>query len=251
LTDEQHAVDLLPELALGVLPEDEADTLRQHLAGCESCRAEFEEMERVARLLPLAAADVSPSPAVKEGLLERIEHEPRPLVPRETAHRPRWWIGAVAAAVAALVVIGGIGGYLLRGDSDTAGQDAGRDAQLLASVAQGSAATAKAGSGGLQLSFLRSPGAAEGFAWVQSFPALPEGKAYQAWFTKDGTTFEPGEVFSTENGGVWLKASSDLGDYAAMAFTIEDSAGVKEPTQAPFVVVPLSGAAMNITIKGK
>ena len=252
MTEPTHPVDLLPELALGVLSADESVDVLAHLRGCQECGRELAEMQRVTGLLPFAATDVNPSPAVKDGLLERIAHEPRPIAKRQGTGRPRWWIGTIAAGVAALLVVGGIAGYLLNGGTDTSSlkRDSARDSQLLGSVAQGNASTAKATSGGMQLTFLRAPGAAEGFAWVQSFPALPSGKAYQTWFTRDGKSFEPGAVFSNGNGGVWLMAGGDLNDYAAMAFTIEDSAGAKQPTQDPFVVVPLKDAAMNITVGG-
>ena len=71
----------------------------------------------------------------------------------------------------------------------------------------------------------------------------PEGKAYQAWFTRDGASFEPSTVFSTRQGGVWLPATAALDQYAAIGFTIEDDAGAKQPTQAPFAVMPLQAAA--------
>jgi hypothetical protein len=74
---------------------------------------------------------------------------------------------------------------------------------------------------------------------VEGMPVLPAGKAYQAWFTRDGTHFEPSDVFTTRSGGVWLHTGGTVADYQAMAFTIEDAAGAKQPTQAPFVQLAL------------
>jgi hypothetical protein len=113
---------------------------------------------------------------------------------------------------------------------------------VLQAAAQGTLSVARGESGGVTASFVRAPGQSEGFAWVQGMPALPEGKAYQAWFTRDMKHFEPSSVFDTASGGVWLPAAGPLSDYAAMAFTIEDDHGAQAPTGEPFVVVDLTKA---------
>src|SRR6185295_5089475 len=94
----------------------------------------------------------------------------------------------------------------------------------------------------MQAVLLRAPGAHDAFAWLQGLPALPAGKAYQAWFTKDGTTMEPSAVFGA-SGGIWLPAASEIEDFVAMGLTIEDDGGAKAPTQAPFMVVPFKTTA--------
>jgi hypothetical protein len=242
-------VDWLPELALGVLAEPEAHGVRAHLDECESCRAEYSEMTRVAKLLPLAAEDAAPSPAVKDGLLERIAHEPRPLPLREgrEARRPTWWLGAIAAGVAALVVGAGVAGYALHSNDNSDLKRTNADqAQVLAAVARGDAHTVQAQSGQMKLTLISAPQSSEAFAYVTGMPALPEGKAYQAWFSKDGKTFEPSTVFTTNDGGVWLSANSALSGYSVAAFTIENSDGAQQPTRQPFAAVDLKGAAKAI-----
>ncbi len=246
MTETPHPVDLLPELALGVLPEEDAATVRAHLADCPSCEAEFAEMRRVALLLPLAAEDTAPSPAVKDGLLERIAREPRALPAPVARRRTLPWFAAAAAGVALLVVGGAVGYVLNSSDNSDLKQEIARQGDLVEAVARGNASTAHTTSGDVQMAFLRAPGASEGFAWVEGMPTLPSGKAYEAWFSKDGKTFEPSTVFTTDNGGVWIDAGSDLGGFAAMAFTIEDAGGSQQPTQAPFAVMDLKTSAMVI-----
>jgi anti-sigma factor RsiW len=238
----EHPLEFLPELALGVLSEDEAPDIRTHLATCDMCTAEFEEMARVARLLPLAVEDIEPGPAVKDGLLERIAAEPR-IIPFRRAARPWQWIAAAAAAAAVFLAVGGVLGATLLGDSNgDLERDVKRQGELVQAVAQGTAARDDFRAGDMQAVLLRAPGAAEGFAWLQGLPPLPAGKAYQAWFTRDGTTMEPSAVFARD-GGVWLPAGSKLEDFVAMGFTIEDDGGATAPTQAPFMVVPFKTAA--------
>ena len=251
-----HPVDLLPELALGVLSEADAAEVREHLAACASCTAEYREMERVAGLLPFGVEDVAPPPAIKAGLMERISHEPRklPVVAGGkgragvTQWRPAYWFGAAAAGIAVLV-LGGLAGFLIgHGGGGSSSADAVlrannlRQAALVQAVANGTVARITVTQGGATATLLRAPGSSDAFAWLEGLPALPAGKAYEAWVTPDGKQFEPSTVFSNGQ-GVWLVASRDFGTYEAVALTIEDKGGARQPTQAPFLEVKLNGTA--------
>ncbi|MEO9254220.1 MAG: zf-HC2 domain-containing protein, partial [Tepidiformaceae bacterium] len=98
----EHPVDFLPELALGALPEIEAARLRRHIDGCASCTAEYLLMVRVAGVLPLAGEDVNVSPSVRDGLMGRIEREPRPI---GQSRRSGWyWRPAALAAGIGLLI---------------------------------------------------------------------------------------------------------------------------------------------------
>jgi anti-sigma factor RsiW len=241
----EHPLEFLPELALEALEEREAPAVRAHLATCETCRSEFEEMERVARLLPLAAEDVGPEPSVKAGLMERIAAEPR-VVPFSGRGRSRWqWLAATAAAAAVFLTLGAVLGVAFGGNDDSALQrDVSRQGRLVQAVAEGTAARDDFQSGGMQAVVLRARESHEAFAWLQGLPPLPAGKAYQAWFTKDGMNMEPSAVFRSP-GGVWLPAGGKLEEFVAMGLTIEDEDGASAPTQAPFMVVPFKQAALE------
>lgn len=242
-TDVEHPLEFLPELALGVLPAIDATPVLAHLAGCESCRAEHEEMARVVALLPLAASDVSPSETVKAGLLERIAREPRPIV-RPLRRLRRW--SAVAAAAAVLLAGALLAGYAI-------GQSGGnerelqvrlrRQATLVQAAAKGTMLTSEATNGDAWASLVRAPGATWGYVWVDGLPELPRGKAYQAWFTRDGKTFEPSATFAVSKGGVWVWADTQIENYAGLGLTIEDAAGGKTPSADPFVKIALGGGS--------
>ena len=234
-----------------MLGESEAAPIRAHAASCEACGAELAEMTRVARLLPLAAGDTVPAPSLRAAVLERIAAEPVPLRPPQAApalvgapipfRRPRWqWPAAVAASAAALIVAGGAAGFALRtaDDSTQLEREAALQAQVVTSAARGNLQLAHGQKGGVKAAFVRAPGEAAGFVLVDGLPALPQGKAYQGWYTKDGKSFEPSSVFKGE-AGAWLPAASALDGYSAMALTVEDEAGARVPSQLPFVVVEL------------
>ena len=249
---DDHPVDYLAELALGVLAEDDAAPLRAHLAACPACQAELAEMTRVARLLPLAAEDTPPAPSLRATVLERIAAEPlafpgpshgrHPGAPPVPLRRLHWqWFAAVAASAAALVVVGGAAGFALRSPDDSAPleREAARQAQVVTSAARGDLRLARGQKGDVKAAFVRAPGQAEGFVLVEGLPPLAPGKAYQGWYTRDGTNFEPSNVFKGQSGS-WLPAASSLDGYTAMALTVEDEAGARVPSQAPFVVVDLN-----------
>ena len=239
----QHPQDLLPELALGVLGENESVQIRQHLAVCDSCRAEYMEMEQVARLLPMASDDVRLSPAVREGVMTRIGREPR-----RAAAKPGWRFRPLAMAAGIALLIGaGIGiGFGLGNLGGGSNNVSSRDSALMTALLNGSAETAQVQSGDLSMRFVHAPGATAGFVSGQGLPPLPSGKAYEAWFTKDGTHMEPATVFSS-GGGTWIEAPGPIAQYVAVGFTVENSGGAKTPTSKPFAVLPLthggSGAA--------
>jgi len=242
LTDQNdHPVDLLPELALGVLDAEEAVRVEDHLEECEECAAEFAEIRHVAGLMERAARGT-------EGAAEDLESEGEE-APVEKKRRGAGtiaaWASAVAVAVALTMIAGGFVGYAFR-DANPSGteRDAQRQGNLVQAFAEGTVAVSQLQAGGLSAKLLRAPGQSEGFAWVSGMPSLTAGKVYQAWFTKDGKSFEPSDTFTTNHGGVWLAAAGSLDSYSALAFTIEDSAGAAQPTQAPFAVVNLKQAVM-------
>ena len=238
-----HPREWLPELALGVLPEAEADPVRAHLEGCAECQAEFVTMTRAAELLPLAAPAEVPGTGGRERLLARVKTEPRS-GGKILAFRRRAAWGAVAAAAVLLLFVG-VGGFW-------AGQQTGPDAELVdrqgavvVAAATGELEVSRGGGGTARVALVRAPGEQAGFAFVEGLPELPAGRAYQAWFSRDGATFEPSSVFSSSDGGVWLTAGDAMRNYVALAFTIEDDGGAEQPPSDPFTVVPLNPSAAS------
>ncbi|MGE3073514.1 MAG: anti-sigma factor [Dehalococcoidia bacterium] len=245
MTEDLHPLEYLPELALGVLAEDDAPGIREHLETCATCRAEYETMVGAARLLPFAMEEAEPGPGVREELMQRIASEPRPLRPR--AGWQRWQqLTAIAAAAAMLVVVGGFAGALLFGSSDASIKDEhARQRTLVEAVAEGSARREAAEQDGVSAALVYAPGTSSAFAWLDNLPSLPEGKAYQAWFIQDGNAV-PSDHFSDAQGGVWLAAPGDVSAFGAFALTIEDKDGAKQPTSQPFMVVALGTAASRL-----
>jgi hypothetical protein len=240
--------ELLAEYALGVLNEAEAASVLAYLATDSEARDEYEEMVRVVRLLPLVAEEQSPGEHVRDGLMERIASEPRN-VRRLHPARPapiRRWVTSFGALAAAFALIAGSVGYFIGGRTAEENALQGqlvRQSALVEAAARGTLSVSRAEATGQRMALAYAPGASEAFVYVSGLLALPPGKAFQAWFTRDGTVFEPAEVFTLREGGVWLRANGQVNDYAAAGFTIEDEAGAKTPSQAPFMTLPLGASA--------
>ncbi|HZL71188.1 MAG TPA: anti-sigma factor [Planctomycetota bacterium] len=83
--------------ALGALDGEDLARFTSHLAGCEECRRAVAEHEKAAEALALSLAPVRPSPAVKEGLLDRVR-------PRRASSPFGWKISAAACLLAAVAL---------------------------------------------------------------------------------------------------------------------------------------------------
>jgi hypothetical protein len=247
IPESEHPLDFLPELALGVLAEDEAPAIREHLAGCPSCQAEYATMSQAARMLPFAAEETEPNPKLREGLMQRIASEPRLMRPRSgTTAWPAWQrFASIAAAAAVLVVAGAFAGAQLWGgnDEDLEAENE-RSGAFVQAIAQGNARRDTAESGASKAMVVYVPGHTSAFAWLEGMPALPSGKAYQAWFIADGAP-RPSTVFSQPSGGVWLESPEDVAKFGSIGLTIEDEDGANAPSQAPFMVVELNRSAAS------
>lgn len=244
---DEHPLDFLPELALGVLPASDAASVEAHLASCESCRAEYDEMSRVARLLPLASEDTEPSPELKGGVMERIAMEPRPLAAARQGRivRPNWaWTTGAVAAGLVLLALGGIGGWAL-GQDDTSDleRQAAAQQQVVDAAAQGTLRVSRAeGEGDARATLLSVPGSRTAFVMLENAPALPAGKRYQSWYIAGAKAPVPGQL--SDEPRIWLQAKdAPIEDFSAVAFTIEDEDGADQPSQTPFMVIEVAAAA--------
>jgi anti-sigma-K factor RskA len=202
-------------------------------------------MERAALLLPYAVEDTEPGPQVRESLMQRIASEPTVLRPR--SGWPVWQrFTAIAAAAAVLIVAGGFAGALLNsGGNGSLEEENSRQGALVQAVAEGNARRQTGQQDGSSAVLVYAPGNNSAFAWVEDLPALPKGKAYQAWFIADGSP-KPSNVFSASQGGIWVESPGDVAEFGAFALTIEDEGGAPTPSQEPFIVLNLGTAASRV-----
>jgi anti-sigma-K factor RskA len=222
--------DNIGSYVLGALPELEAELLERHLAGCESCRAEVEELQPVTAAMARSVPQVEPPASLKASLMEIVNAEAAARAGAEP-QRPRrerrsfgsWFSGlrprmatAMALGVLALGVVVGVGVGQL------AGSDGAKSTTIAAKIDRklmpsGDASLAvKGGTGKLELT---------------DAPQPPAGRVYQVWF-QHGKTIERGGTFRPHSDGSY-SAEVPVEDTDAVMVTVEREGGVPAPTGPP------------------
>ena len=230
MLEETHVLDLLPAYAIGSLDVDELSRVEEHLASCLLCRSESRDLQEVSAQLGLAAPVASPSPDLKDRLMQRLRRgrgvQPeRSLV--EPPPRPFWERLLPAWGLASLVLIVALAGANLflwqRMDRLEFSSPGGMRAVPLSPPDAASPATGFV---------LISADGDDGALVVDGLPPLDEDQQYQLWLIRDGTRTS-GAVFSTderEYGGTRIRAPRPLLDYSAVGITIEPAGGSPQPT---------------------
>jgi anti-sigma-K factor RskA len=214
--DAETLHDLTAAYALDALEPGEREAYEAHLAGCERCRDEVAEFSSVAAALAHAVEPASPSPALRERILDAARAERPKVVPL----RPRWaYPVAAVVAVAACTAIGlGIWNVSLH---DRLGNSNAEAIQRVAvSGAPGSFVVYSGRSAGLVLSGVGS---------------APSGKTYDAWVI-NGKTTSPAGLFPGGRGVTYVPLHRKVSKGSVVAVTVEPAGGSAQPTAKPFLV---------------
>jgi anti-sigma-K factor RskA len=221
--------DNIGAYVLGALPELEAELLERHLATCESCRAEVEELRPVTAAIARSVPQVEAPPSLKASLMEIVNSEAAARADGEPARRRErrsfgsWFSGlqprmaaAMAVGVLALgVAVGiGVGRIAGSGGDDTRTVAAKIDRKQMPT---GDASLAVNGD--------------EGELQLTDAPQPPAGRVYQLWY-QHGKTIERGGTFRPRGDGSY-SASVPVGNTDAVMVTVERAGGVPAPTGPP------------------
>jgi len=236
----------LAALTLGepLAPDDQAPLLA-HLARCERCRRRLDDYATVARLLPLAAPEVAPSPELRARILAaagQTRSAPRPLAPRGVpwARWRRLGQPALGLALAALLAIGLNRELAVRGlQAQISAQQAqtqtnigivtaafGNDDAIEATL--GPSAAAPAASGRVFI----SPGEPAVAIYARDLPQLPQGQIYQVWLVTPAGTVGAGTFAVNPAGRGWrpLRPPEPLVSVERVFVTMEPTGGSPQPT---------------------
>lgn len=238
MAEELHVTDLLPAYALGSLGAEETRRVDEHLANCLICRGELKSFESVADQLSLAASLNTPSPDLKDRLMQRVQAT-RPQSRAEVQMPARPWFERLLPAwgLASLLLVLALAGSNLflwqRMNQVEFLTSPGRmRAVPLTATEQGSPATGFV---------LISASGDEGALVVDGLPPLAENQQYQLWLIRDGKRTS-GAVFSTDEksyGGTRIRAPRPLLDYSSVGITIEPTGGSPQPTGKKVLGGPL------------
>lgn len=226
--------------AFGVLDGAELSCFERHLPGCGRC-AEVVDGDRVAVLaLSLTAPEVEPAPDLKARLLARAAAEAeagpaqggpatgglaargpaaggpagRPTRARRAAPSPLTWLLPLAAMVLALLAGAGLLSRELAG------------AQIVASAPLEN----RAGRGQAEVLVRRS---GEGVIQLSGFEDLTDGRVYQAWVIRPGSSPQP--TGATVSGDGTMTLDGDVRG-TRVAVTLETGPGAQVPNRPPFLV---------------
>jgi anti-sigma-K factor RskA len=211
---------------LGALPELETELLERHLAGCESCRAEVEELRPVTAAIGRSVPQVEPPPSLKASLMEIVNAEAaQPTRQRGRRSFGDWFAGvqprmaaAMAVGVLALGVLVGVAVDQLAGSggSETTTVAAQVDRTRLPN---GRASLAVEGDRGrLQMTGMPQP---------------PAGRVYQLWY-QHGKSIERGGTFRPGRDGSY-RADLPVRGADAVMLTVEREGGAPAPTMKPIM----------------
>jgi anti-sigma-K factor RskA len=226
--------------ALDAVTDIEGAGFERHVAGCESCAQELDELRATVARLSDATSRSAP-PHLKESVLATVA-QTRQLPPgsdrdaRGAAKRCRGWRGWAAAAAAAVVVAAGSGvaGYEISNSRV-------RDAQRAASAAEAQNAqinsvltasdahvhTDRLAAGG-QVTVVVSAKLNEGVAVLSDMPPLSNNRVYQLWLIYGQQAKSVGVMNPNVVAGTQLFA----GVHGATTFAIsaEKAGGASVPT---------------------
>jgi anti-sigma-K factor RskA len=222
--------DNIGAYVLGALPELEVEIFERHLAGCESCRAEVEDLMPVTAALSRSVPQVDPPPSLKANLMEIVNAEAAVRADEvRPAHRRRSfgeWVASLqprtaiasAMAVLAIGVLVGVGIAQLGSSGSTSARtiSAKIDRKLMPT-------------GNAELQVKGKTGKLE----LTNAPAPPRGRTYQLWY-QHGKTIERGNTFRPRPDGSY-QASLPVGDANAVMVTVERSGGAPAPTGPPIM----------------
>jgi anti-sigma-K factor RskA len=252
---EQETVqDLAAAYALGALSPEETRRFEAMLAGSPEAQREVAEYREVAALLALAGPEAAPSPDLRERMLSRIRAPSARPAPSLRRRSSPW--GALAAGLVAAVGLGF--GYVQLREAQDLRAELGRIMQRLATTSElltEREATLNAifepGVRMFQLTASGDPDPGIQLFWdrerhraiVHGFKLkpVPEGRAYQLWFIKDGAPV-PSVTFKPEPTGhvkvEQIPVPAD-GEVSAAAVTVEPESGSTQPTSPILLVGPL------------
>jgi anti-sigma-K factor RskA len=251
--EQETLQDLAAAYALGALSPEEARRFEAFLAGSREAQREVAEYRDVAALLALGGPEAAPSPDLRERMLSRIRGPAAH--PTAAPRRSAPW----SALAAGLVAAAGLGfGYVqlrevrdLRAELSRTMQRLTETSQLLTAREATLNAIFEPGVQMFQLTASGDPDPLIQLFWdrerhraiVHGFKLeqVPEGRAYQLWFIKDGAPV-PSVTFKPEpTGHVKLEqipVPAD-GEVSAAAVTVEPESGSTRPTTPILLVGPL------------
>lgn len=240
--------------ALDALDPHEHVEFEQHLATCDLCRVETDELiETAARLGSVAEA--VPPPGMRARVLAAVAKTPqqRPTVVSLQSRRHRPWTTPGLAVAAALLAVLGVGvgvqqwsqdqdqrqNEAVKVEQDAQAQREGRIADVL--TAGDKVAYDTQSPSGLHLTVVKSQEMDAAVVSLRNLPPLGEGRSYQVWRITGGEVASAGLIraddISLDRATMLMQ---DVAGTKSVAVTEEPADGSQQPTTKPLIDLGLA-----------
>lgn len=238
MSNDAHVFDLLPAYVLGSLDADEARGVEEHLLSCVICRSESNSFQAVSDQLSFAAPMATPSPDLRDRLMQRVQTAQSESSARVQATKRPWLERFLPAwglaSLCFIVLLAGFNVFLWQRLNHLEAYTAsgGMRAVPLSTHIVDSAATGFV---------LISANGDDGALVVDGLPQLDDAHQYQLWLIHNGQKTS-GAVFSTDEknyGGTRIRAPGSLLEYSAVEITVEPTGGSSQPTGEDVLGGPL------------
>jgi anti-sigma-K factor RskA len=237
MSDHERWADAAGAYVLGAMPEGERRRYEAHLAECEICRDEVDDLRPAAAVLPVASPPMAPPAALKQRIMVEVEREAAllaeagPSADRPPRRRRRPLLGGwrLAPAAAAVLAAGVLAGFAIGG---LGGEDGPQTYAVTVDRAQAPDARAE-----LHVDDGEAMLVAEGL------PTPPEGRVYQVWIMHpDSPDPEPTSALflPRSDGSAAAAVPGSLTNMEAVLVTHEPSGGSRTPSQRPLLSAPMS-----------
>jgi anti-sigma factor RsiW len=238
--------------AVDALPDDERRAFEEHLAACEACTQEVEELQATAARLG-AASSATPPAGLRDAVMAQIadvrQEAPSrlpsvPDLPRITPSRR--WMSSVLAPAAAIVAIAILGlSAIVANLNGRIDQIESESSQLTNVIAAADAQTVEIDTGGSETArLIVSPSLSEGVLLVNGMAAAPDDHRFAIWLIDgEGNPEFAGSFDVDDRGRATRVVAGDLAGTAALGVTVEPAdQPVTRPTSDPLMVAELPSA---------
>jgi anti-sigma-K factor RskA len=235
-TNHEHWDDAAGAYVLGALPDEERRGFEAHLATCEACRVEVDQLAGAADALPVSAPAMVPPPALKARIMAEVNREAallaaagsgadRPEAAKPRRRERRRWFGLQSVVLACTTLLAGIG--------VGAAVFAGGGGKTLTVAASGTAANAVAE---VDVSGDKA------VLVAHNMPEPGQGKTYQVWLKRPGEAPQPTSALFTplSDGSATATVTGDLNDGDQILVTAEPEGGSPMPTSDPVLAAQMT-----------
>jgi anti-sigma-K factor RskA len=234
MTTPDDILDLAVPYALHALSDAERGELESRLARSDAADAFFDEVRAIREAMAAVSAgtELDPPASLRERVLTAAGDDTVRTLPRRPQRR---WRSTVLAAAAALVIgLGAVGiGMTLRPAEQPS------TAQQIFAAPDVRTVFGDIPVGG-QATFVFSHDRNAGLLVMNNVPPPAEGTVYQMWLVNsEGSATSAGTMTADSVSPSTTAVVPDLGDSAALAFTVEPGTGSPQPTGAVFAQLPL------------